>query len=102
MNLENNQDKSSYGGARKGAGRKPGAATTKTREIANNASANGLTPLEYMLQVMRDDSQEPRSRLAAAQSAAPYVHPKLSNIELTGADGGAVATVTRIELVALK
>lgn len=54
---EKNQTPSNgRGGARKGAGRKAGSATIKTREIANGAAAAGLTPLEYMLEVMRRDS----------------------------------------------
>lgn len=82
------------GGARKGAGRKAGAATTKTREIANAAAAEGITPLEYMLEVMRkapSDDMEPREYLAAtmmrfeaAKAAAPYIHPRLAAIEHTG------------------
>lgn len=42
------------GGARPGAGRKPGSATRKTREIAEQASADGITPLEVMLRAMRE------------------------------------------------
>lgn len=96
---ENNQTKSNRGGARKGAGRKQGSATKKTREIADKAAENGITPLEYMLSVMRDTEEESPRRLAAAQAAAPYVHPKLANIELSGKDGKPVETVTRIEMV---
>ena len=101
MNLENNQDKSSYGGARKGAGRKQGAATAKTREIANSAAAAGITPLEYMLSVMRDEDAEPRERMGAALGAAPYIHPKLSSIEHSGPDGGEIPIASRITLSAL-
>ncbi len=52
--------------------------------------ASGLTPLEYMLMVMRDDAGEPRDRLSAAVAAAPYVHAKLSSIELMGNGGGPI------------
>ncbi|MEH6697208.1 MAG: hypothetical protein V7672_00770 [Brevundimonas sp.] len=69
------------GGARPGAGRKPGATTKKTREIADRAAAEGVTPLEYMLTILRDDEQPPAMRFEAAKAAAPFVHPKLSNIE---------------------
>ena len=101
MALENNQVNSSYGGARKGSGRKPGAATKKTREIADAAAAEGLTPLEYMLEVMRDVGGERRERLAAAIAAAPFIHPKLSSVELSGKDGAAIETFSRIELVSI-
>ncbi|WCM88837.1 terminase small subunit [Acidovorax sp. NCPPB 3576] len=35
-----------------------------------------LTPLEFLLQVMRDEVEDKRTRIQAAQLAAPYVHPK--------------------------
>lgn len=74
------------GGKRPGAGRKRGSggggkATTKTREIANKAAAEGLTPLEYLLAVLRNPKAEPHARLDAAKAAAPYVHPRLAPIE---------------------
>ncbi len=70
-----------HGGKRAGAGRKPGSATTKTREIANAAAAAGLSPLEYMLQVMRDGRADDKRRDEMAKAAAPYVHPRLSSID---------------------
>lgn len=107
---ENNQVNSGYGGARKNAGRKPGAATTKTREIANKAIEAGISPLEYMLAVMRapeietDDIRlkidQKAMRFEAAKAAAPYVHPRLNSVELAGKDGQPIETVNRIELVA--
>jgi len=47
--------------------------------IANS----GLTPLEYLLSVMRTSGDE-GARIDAAKAAAPYVHPKLANVELSG------------------
>lgn len=41
------------GGKREGAGRPKGALTKKTREIAERAAAEGMTPLEVMLDNMR-------------------------------------------------
>jgi hypothetical protein len=80
---ENNLTKSSgRGGARKGAGRKAGSSTKRTREIADRAAEEGITPLEYMLQVMRDETNDPRERLNAAVSAAPFIHAKLSSVEM--------------------
>lgn len=35
-----------------------------------------MTPLDYMLTVMRDESADPMRRDRMAQAAAPYVHPK--------------------------
>ena len=93
-----NQDKSSHGGARKGAGRKAGSATAKTREIADAAAEQGITPLEFMLNIMRYEGSEIGLRFEAAKAAAPYIHPRLAAIEHTGADGGPVQ-FTKVERV---
>lgn len=74
--------KKTGGGSRKGI---PNKATAK-REA--RIAASGLTPLDYMLEVMRDESQKLGIRLSAACSAAPYVHPKLANVNLAGQGGG--------------
>lgn len=42
-----------HGGKRNGAGRKPGALTKRTREVAERAAAEGKTPLEVLLENMR-------------------------------------------------
>ncbi len=80
------------GGSRKGAGRKPGSATAKTREIADRIMAEGLSPLEVMLTAMREHAKAKRWDFAAgiAKDAAPYVHPKLASVEMTGKDGGSI------------
>jgi hypothetical protein len=107
--LENNQESARnqdrgpkvHGGARKGAGRKPGSATRKTREIADRAMEEGITPLEFMLQVMREpsDHEDPKVQVAreamrfeAAKAAAPYMHPRLAAIEHSGAGGGPIVS----------
>src|SRR3954465_8654756 len=41
------------GGKRPGSGRKKGGANLKTREIANKAAEEGITPLEVMIDNMR-------------------------------------------------
>lgn len=83
------------GGKRAGAGRKTGAATQRTREIADAAAAAGITPLEYMLDVMRDTKADLDRRDAMARAAAPYMHPALKAIEHKGDGGGPL----KIEIV---
>ena len=39
-------------------------------------------PLDYMLEIMRDQSLDTRLRIDAAKAAAPYVHQKLSAISV--------------------
>jgi len=90
------------GGARPGAGRKPGIASKKNAALQKAVEESGITPLQYMLDVMRSGDETPRDRLAAAQAAAPYVHAKLSSVEVSGKDGAPIESVTRIELVAMR
>jgi hypothetical protein len=53
----------------------------KAREVAQ---AGGITPLDYMLGLLRDESLPPDMRFEAAKAAAPYVHPKLATTEHKG------------------
>ena len=76
-----------HGGKRAGAGRKPGSPNKKTQEQISAVEDSGITPLEYMLTVMRDEGREQSERLDAAKAAAPYVHPKLSAVHSTEGDG---------------
>lgn len=80
----------SRGGKRKGAGRPSGAVTKKTRQAADKASASGLTPLDYMLSVLRDADAPKEERMWAAEKAAPYVHAKLAAVTHSGPDGGPI------------
>lgn len=84
--------KKTGGGSRKGRQNKASAA----KEAAIKAS--GLTPLEFMLRVMAEEPPHDASpqvrasmralQMDAAKASAPYVHPKLANVEVTGKNGG--------------
>ena len=67
------------GGKRPGAGRKPGV--SDKAKIAAQVVASGLSPLDFMLGVLRDESQPFERRQDMAKAAAPYVHPKLASLE---------------------
>src|ERR1700722_10281782 len=71
------------GGFRRGAGRKPGSLTRRTRDVAERAAECGETPLEFMLRTMRDPTIDIDRRADMAKAAAPYVHPRLASIERT-------------------
>lgn len=82
---------------RKTGGRKKGTKNKATieREKAaaadlEKAKADGTSPLEYLLKLMRDESKGDELRFEAAKAAAPYIHPKLSAIEHSGKDGGPI------------
>jgi hypothetical protein len=99
-----------HGGRRAGAGRKPGSANRKTRELADQAAMEGITPLEVQLQTMRmlwmkahegssPDLDLAKQACALAAQAAPYCHPRLAAIEAKLATIGQVEVkLTRQEL----
>jgi hypothetical protein len=71
----------SRGGARLGAGRKKGVATRMNEAARAQVAAEGITPLAYLLSLLRDEGQTQDVRTDAAKAAAPYVHAKLANVE---------------------
>ena len=92
------------GGARPGAGRKPKAQAVELLPVATAAKAvkatskerrpvveqatpapaddSGLSPLDYLLSVVRDVGADERVRIQAASIAAPYIHARKA--EATG------------------
>lgn len=72
------------GGKRDGAGRRAGTINKASAAKRAEIEASGLTPLDYMLTVMRDEQNPADMRLDAAHKAAPFVHPKLAAVEHSG------------------
>lgn len=72
-----------HGGARRGAGRKPGSINKATAKAREKAEAEGILPLDFMLHRMRDDNAPMADRMDMAKAAAPFVHAKLSSIDAT-------------------
>jgi hypothetical protein len=86
------------GGKRTNAGRKAGTRSKRTVELIKAVESSGITPLQHMLTVMRspmpakmkDESPEGYAARckchvqrvdAMAVAAAPYVNPRLANIQ---------------------
>ena len=44
----------------------------------------GLTPLDYLLSVMRDEDLPRDERVDAAKAAAPYLHARLNATTISG------------------
>ena len=80
------------GGARPGAGRPKGVKKVRENrkaipaDIRSAARAAKLSPLDYMLAVMNDETAEEARRDRMAQAAAPYVHPKAEAKKPTAAE----------------
>ncbi len=69
------------GGRREGAGRKPGSLNRKHVDLLKFAADEGITPVEHMLQILRDDGADPADRRWAAEKAAPYLHPRPAPVQ---------------------
>lgn len=72
------------GGARQGAGRKPGTKNQKTRAVAVEAAATGLSPVQVLLHWMKKAHAkgDMAGAVDAATRAAPFIHPRLSAVAL--------------------
>lgn len=73
-----------HGGKRAGAGRKRGAHNKASIARQKQVAASGITPLDYMLTVMRNPKADKSRRDEMAKAAAPYVHPKLASVQQSG------------------
>lgn len=73
---------------KKTGGRKKGVPNKVTLEREAEIKASGLTPLEYMLRVMRDEKAPEERRDDMAKAAAPYVHPKLASVDMNASLSG--------------
>jgi hypothetical protein len=47
------------------------------------AGAAGLSPVDYLLAIMRDEQLDLPTRLDAAKAVAPYTNPRLASIDAT-------------------
>ena len=65
------------GGYRPGAGRK--SKDLRKPELIRTAISAGMSPLEYMLTVMRDPKAEAVRRDRMAIAAAPFCHGRMSD-----------------------
>ena len=88
-----------HGGARIGAGRKPGTRNKATVERIEKAAASGLMPHEFLLSVSRgepigDYAPSFAERLDAAKAAAPYFAPRLANVDVSSTNEHTVFTIS--------
>jgi len=92
-------EKSTKGGKRPGSGRKAGVPNKRTAAIIEAVQSSGITPLEYLLQTLRNKDLPHDIRLDAAKSAAPYVHPKLAQVEHKGSgkDGALIVQLLPVD-----
>lgn len=77
------EKQSTRGGKREGAGRKKGIRNKRLRAELIEAAKGGILPKDFLLEVMRDVSQDMPVRIDAAKAVAPYVHAKLVAVHET-------------------
>ena len=74
--LAHRKPKPAYGRSRTGVNEKIGPRVKVVKVHSGDATAHSVTPLDFLLGVMRDANSPPTLRLRAAGMVAPYVHPK--------------------------
>jgi hypothetical protein len=55
---------------------------TKTATLAVEAGAEGLSPVELLLGIVRDENQSLTFRAQCAGIVLPYVTPRLANVQI--------------------
>ena len=88
-----------HGGRRFGAGRKAGVPNKVNAELRKKIMEGGTSPLEFMVEKMRDESGDESVRLDMAKAAAPYLHPKAQSIEVPIDDPQGPPRTFHIEIV---
>lgn len=94
--------KKNQGGRPKG---KLNQATVRRKAIAERVEKDlakkKATPLEIMARVMNGDLSVTEMQFEAAKAAAPYIHPKLSAVQMNATVRRSVADMSDEELAAL-
>jgi hypothetical protein len=88
------------GGRRENAGRPKGAIHQVKKKLMDRIAASSRKlPLEIMLEAMEDayKSGGAVEAFPLAEKVAPYLHPKMQAVEVSGADGKPIEQ--RIEIV---
>jgi hypothetical protein len=70
-------------GLPKSGGRQKGTVNRRTRERQAAVVASGLLPVPFLLSLVENEALDLPTRLEAAKSAAPYIHPKLQVVDST-------------------
>jgi hypothetical protein len=86
------------GGARPNSGRPKGSKNQKTKAMAKitlAAMEAGITPMDFLLAVMRNEALDTSLRMDAAKSVAAYCHPRLAATVVASADseGGPMTVI---------
>jgi len=64
-------------GQKKAGGRAKGTINKSKKAILDKAKKKGITPLDYLLEVLNNKKTDERTRIEAAKAASPYIHRKM-------------------------
>ena len=82
-----------------GSGPTQGQPQPQARRSLAGAVSEGITPVEFMLSIMRDENEDEKKRAWAAEKAAPYIHPRPAPlaraIEIDLPDTGTIEGIRR-------
>ena len=81
-------------GHKKAGGRKKGTPNKASVEREAEIAKSGKTPLQFLIDRMRNTKAKMVERIECAKAAAPYVHPKLATTTMQH-EGGIVITEAR-------
>jgi hypothetical protein len=92
--MDTEKPKPKRGGKQPGAGRPKNSKNKINRELQEAVASTGITPLEFLLKRMRapcpagldlaHQVAHEAKQFEAAVAAAPYVHSKLSAVQVSG------------------
>lgn len=89
-------------GLPKSGGRQKGTPNKITADIRELAQQFGEEAIKSLVEIVRDGEAPHAARVAAIKEVLDRGYGKAKQgVELTGAEGGPLETITRIELVAL-
>ncbi len=69
------------GGRKKGTPNKIQRPGKKQSALVDKLFDEGVTPLEYMLAILRNPESQAMQKAWAAEKAAPYCHPRLAPVD---------------------
>lgn len=82
-------------GQPKSGGRKKGSQNKRTVEFNETLRASGRDPVEFMLSVMADPTQDLPLRMDAAKGAAPYVRARLAPLDANAKNDSGLTIVIK-------
>jgi len=71
-----------WGGARPNSGRKMGRIDKYCRAVLKDAYESGESPFQYLMSVMRDEDEDKKIRMAAANVLLPFTMPRLAQVDM--------------------